>query len=393
MPRGDAISGYARDPVRSILFCNEMLGLGHIRLSLALAEALTADDDRATSLVVTGSPASGGMRLPPRVDLLKLPIAPVTPDSSWSATGMRPTAGLALDPSEVAALRSDLSVAAVERMRPDVIVVDYRPLGRSGDLRLALERARAELDCTIALGLWEVDDAAERLREQWSAELVEAVAGLYDLALVYGPSAGDDVRIERLRAAGVPVHNTRRVGMSPANDGPGDLGEGYLLATAGGGADGFPMLEALVAALRRRPLPFPAVLVTGPFMASGEVARLREAANGLDVRIHEFRADMAAVLGGARAVVSMAGYCTVAEVLATGKPALLVPRAFPRQEQLNRATRLADAGRVAILTPDDLSPASMGRALDELLAREPSAAEPALGADDAAALLRSASSG
>ncbi|MET0128782.1 MAG: hypothetical protein ABW249_09330, partial [Solirubrobacterales bacterium] len=77
-------------------------------------------------------------------------------------------------------------------------------------------------DCTIALGLWEVDDAAERLREQWSAELVEAVAGLYDLALVYGPSAGDDVRIERLRGAGVPVHNTRRVGMSPANDGPGD---------------------------------------------------------------------------------------------------------------------------------------------------------------------------
>ena len=52
--------------MRSILFCNEMLGLGHIRLSLALAEALTAGDDRATSLVVTGSPASGGMRLPPR---------------------------------------------------------------------------------------------------------------------------------------------------------------------------------------------------------------------------------------------------------------------------------------------------------------------------------------
>jgi len=75
----------------------------------------------------------------------------------------------------------------------------------------------------------------------------------------------------------------------------------------------------------------------------------------------------------------------------SGKPALLVPRAFPREEQLNRATRLADAGRVAILTPDDLGPASMGRALDELLAREPSVAEPALGADDAAALLRLAS--
>ena len=50
--------------MRSILFCNEMLGLGHLRLSLVLAQALVAQDDRATALVVTGSPAFGGLRIP-----------------------------------------------------------------------------------------------------------------------------------------------------------------------------------------------------------------------------------------------------------------------------------------------------------------------------------------
>ena len=259
----------------------------------------------------------------------------------------------------VGSLRAELSLAAVEQMRPDVAVVDYKPFGRGEDLRPALERLRAGGDCTVALGLWETDDAAERLREQWTPELGQAVAELYDLALVYGPSRPDDARVERLRESGVPVHNTRLVGAVPAEHGPSDLGSGYLLATTGGGADGFPLLDALLAALRARPLGIPAVLVTGPLMDPGEIARLREAAAGLDARVQEFRTDMDAVLAGARGVVSMAGYNTVAEVLASGKPALLVPRVFPREEQLNRARRLAAAGRVSMLTPDELDPTTM----------------------------------
>lgn len=376
--------------MRSILFCNEMLGLGHLRLSLALAQALVAQDDRSTALVVTGSPAFGGLRLPPRVDVLKLPTAPIGPDSGWSKTALRPTAGLELEGSVVGALRAELSLAAVEHVQPEVVVVDYKPLGRGDDLRPALERLRAGGNCTVALGLWETDDAPERLRRQWTPDLGQAVSELYDLALVYGPSTPDDARVERLRESGVPVHNTRLVGVPPAERGPSDLGNEYLLATTGGGADGFPVLASVLAAIRARPLGIPAVLVTGPFMAAEEVARLREAADGLDAQVQEFRADMHEVLARASAVVSMAGYCTVAEVLASGKPALLVPRAFPREEQLNRARRLAAAGRVGMLTPDQLDPASMRRALDDLLAQEPLPAEPPLGAQDATAILYAA---
>jgi predicted glycosyltransferase len=147
------------------------------------------------------------------------------------------------------------------------------------------------------------------------------------------------------------------------------------------------LLDAVIDALALRSPGVPAVLVTGPMMAADEVGRLRERAMDLDVRVEEARADMDAVLGGARAVISMAGYCTVAEVLASGKPALLVPRTFPRVEQLNRARRWADRGRVEMIEPDALEPGLLADAVERLLERPPSPGEPLSGAADAARIL------
>jgi predicted glycosyltransferase len=128
-------------------------------------------------------------------------------------------------------------------------------------------------------------------------------------------------------------------------------------------------------------------------MAADQVDLLRTQAAGLDVRIERFRPDMDAVLAGARAVVSMAGYSTVAEVLGSGKPALLVPRTSPREEQLNRARRLAAAGRVEMLDPAALGPAQFRRAIERLLDRPPTVREPPTGAADAANILVSAALG
>lgn len=364
-----------------------MLGLGHLRLSLTLAQALVAPRDDFTALVVTGSPAFGGMRVPERVDVLKLPTLPVGAYSPWNTTELRPPTHLAMSPDEVLKLRSQLSLAAVTELRPSLAVVDYRPLGRHNELRPALDRLRREGDCTIALGLWDVDDAAAQLRRDWPEEVFAEVRELYDLALVYGPSSPADVRIDGLRAAGVPVHHTDLVAAPAAAQGPADLPEPYLLATTGGGVDGFELLDAVVRALRLGPPGLPALLVTGPMMAGGQVDRLRASAAGLDVRIERFRPDMDAVLAGARAVVSMAGYNAVAEVLASGKPALLVPRTSPREEQLNRARKLAAAGRVEMLDPSALEPALLSRVIQSLLDRAPVARKTPTGARDAARIL------
>jgi predicted glycosyltransferase len=371
--------------VRAVIFCNEMLGLGHLRRALVLASELADAHDDGTALVVTGSHALGVMRIPPRVDVLKLPTAAVTGESKWSVSGLHPPTTLSMTPRAIHELRAQVSLAAVREFRPDVVLVDYAPLGREGDLRQALQWLRAESRATVTLGLWEVADGPDQQR--WTRQLIADVKALYDLVMIYGEPTVDDVRVERLRAAGVPVRMTGMIGPAPAPSPPSDLEPGYLLITAGGGVDGYALLDTAIEAVRLRPLPMPAVLVTGPMMDPAQVVALKDAAIGLDAQVHRLRTDMDAVLSGARATVSMAGYATVAEVVASGKPALLVPRAFPRDEQLRRARRLATAGLVELLEPDALDPAILRNAFDRLLERPARAPQRPIGAATAVSLL------
>ena len=106
-------------------------------------------------------------------------------------------------------------------------------------------------------------------------------------------------------------------------------------------------------------------------MPPAQLSRLRERAAGLDVRVEQFRGDMDRVIVGARAVVSMAGYNTVSELLIAGKPGLIVPGLRPSREQRMRAEMLAESGVVQVLDPETLDPASVRAALDRLLEAPP----------------------
>jgi predicted glycosyltransferase len=327
------------------------------------------------------------MRVAPSVDILKLPALPVSPSSAWSQTARHPTAALALATGDVRALRSQLLLATVRSFEPELLVVDHKPIGWDGELHEALQWCRNSGVCCTALGLRDVDEALVEPGPEWSGSQLAAISTLYDMVLVYGPASGDDDRVDRLRSTGVPVHHTDLVVAPPAEHGPPDMQDGYLLATTGGGVDGFELLSALVEAIRHRRVGVPAVLVTGPMMGSDQIARLRDSTIGLDARVHEFRPDMEELLGGARGVIAMAGYSTVAEILSSGKPALLVPRTFPREEQLNRARRWARAGRLEMLDPRDLDPLTLSEAIGRLLQRPCPPAQALTGASDAAMIL------
>jgi predicted glycosyltransferase len=373
--------------MRAMFICNEMLGLGHLGVSLAIARELVAEPGDA-ALVVTGSPAFASMRAPSGVEVLKIPTALPGSDSPWSKTALRPPGEHTAAPAEITAQRAEAYRAAVERFDPEVLIVDYRPLGRDDDIVPALKLARESGDRKIALGIWDSDDAPEALRKLWTPELLARAAEFYDLAFVYGPPAPDDVRVEVIRGAGIPVHETGFVSNPPAEAPAPDLDPGYLLVTAGGGVDGLATLDATLAAIRLSPVPVHTVLVTGPLMPQPDAHRLRAAAESLDVTIFAERDDLPELLVGARAVVSMTGYSTTAEILASGKPSLMVPRAVPREEQLNRARRLAAEGRIAMIHPSELTAESMRAALDPLLAQAPRPASTPSGAADVKRILK-----
>lgn len=84
-------------------------------------------------------------------------------------------------------------------------------------------------------------------------------------------------------------------------------------------------------------------VVLGPYMPAKKRRKLISKSAGIPhLELIEFDNRMEELIAGARGVVAMGGYNTYCEILSFDKPALIVPRVAPRQEQLIRARR---AGR------------------------------------------------
>lgn len=352
--------------LRALFITNECAGLGHLRRSINLARAVTEIDPDATALVVTGSSALGSFELPKRVDTVKLPVFRREADGTLYA------ATLGVDMPMIESLRSEILLSTAAAFDPDVVVVDKTPLGLRGELVPMLEELRRRGRARIVLGLRNVEDDPARVRAAWSeANTLSAVERYYDCAVVYGPdnTTGDALSCLGGRPMPVPVTHVGFVGNSPASTPPDDLPDGYLLVTVGGGSDGHELIDAVLDSDRYAPLPFPIVIVTGPLMPSDQVTRLSNRCDGLHIRLFEFRHDMAQVLAGARAVVTMGGYNTISEVLQTGVPALVIPRVRPSAEQLIRANDLVARGLADMLHPDSITPQRVWHAVQQTVAR------------------------
>src|SRR5258708_6002076 len=160
----------------------------------------------------------------------------------------------------------------------------------------------------------------------------------------------------------VPVHGT------PARL-PEISNKPFLLVTTGGGGDGDGLIDWVLRAYEHDPLlPYPALLVLGPFMQAERQREFMERAARLKrVDAITFHGQLEHLLARATAVVAMGGYNTFCEVLSLDKRALIVPRTEPRLEQHIRAERAAELGLVSMLSDDGTyDPAVMAAALRAL---------------------------
>jgi predicted glycosyltransferase len=143
----------------------------------------------------------------------------------------------------------------------------------------------------------------------------------------------------------------------------------FVLVTTGGGGDGEGLIEWVLRAYEHDPLlPYPALLVLGPFMHTDrQVEFMDRAAKLKRVDAITFHGHLEALVAHAAGVVAMGGYNTFCEVLSLDKRALIVPRTEPRLEQFIRASRAAELGLVSMLTDDGTyDPAVMAAALRAL---------------------------
>jgi predicted glycosyltransferase len=327
------------------------VGLGHVRRNLAIAAAVVEADADASVLVTTSADEVGEMALPPAVDVLKLP------GLRKLANGRYASRRLGVEPARVRAVRGAVLEAAVDSFRPSVLVADKHPLGIGGELRRALRALRA-MGGHAVLGLRDILDDSRRVCEEWERHDVPAlIAEHYDRVLVYGhPDVYDPVteyRVppemrELIRFCGYVVQpgGMRR---QPA----GRRSRPVVLATAGGGDDGFVMLRSFVDAAAG--MPWQSVVVSGRQARPAQREALEAAAGAAGVAFRPFLPDLADHLPEVDALVCMGGYNTLVEAMAAGLPTVCVPRIVPRQEQLIRARRFRELGLLQVVEPAELA--------------------------------------
>ncbi|HEX9598425.1 MAG TPA: glycosyltransferase [Gaiellaceae bacterium] len=344
--------------LRFLFYSPDGVGLGHVRRNLAIARALTAHTPEASILLATSADEAESFGVPPNVDVLRLPGLRKLDNEHYAARR------LGVPSDDVRAIRSALLAAAVESFRPAVMLVDKHPLGVGGELRAALESLRAA-GARAVLGLRDIlDDRAAVMREWGKRDLARRIAEYYERVLVYGsPHVLDPIAEYRLpRCVAERTSFCGYVVNRPPDDGwSSDVfpmlattprPRPVVLATAGGGEDGFGLLKTFIEAAGGAP--WDGIVVAGPRSGDEDLQTLRRMAAEAGVAFSTFLPDLMSTFAAVDALVSMGGYNTLTEAAASGVPTVCVPRVVPRTEQLIRARAFARIGLLRLVEPERL---------------------------------------
>jgi predicted glycosyltransferase len=281
---------------------------------------------------------------------------------------------------QIKAERQKSLFALFEKEKPDIFLVELYPFGRKA-FRFELDPILQALNnkelppcgvvCSLRDILVEKEDqvkhesrAVKTLNRYFDAVLVHADPKLVKISETF----------DHFDEIVIPVFYTGYIAPKPAPEAGRKIrkqlqigaDELLIIASAGGGNVGADLLEAVIRAFGqmegkdRRHLK----VFTGPLLAEAQFKRLSTLATG-NVTVEKFTADFLSLLAGADLSVSMGGYNTTMNILASKVPALVWP--FPQnREQRLRAERLADLGWLGVLGNEDLHPDRLAVRMDQM---------------------------
>lgn len=338
---------------RILMYSHDTFGLGHLRRCRALAHSLVEQFKGLSVLILTGSPIIGRFDFKARVDFVRIPGVIKRRNGEYTSLGLH------INLENTLAMRESIILHTAEIFDPDLFIVDKEPLGLKGEVEATLKMLKRKGKPTV-LGLRDVLDAPRLLKPEWeSKSAVPALANYYDELWVYGdtsmgnPLAGLDIPESVLRRMVYTGYLPRSLPATTQSKYLAELPRPFLLVTPGGGGDGVEMVDWVLRAYEVYPdMPWHGVFVVGPFMAAADKEAFQNRIAALDNATYiSFDSQMESLMKEAEAVVAMGGYNTFCEILSFNKRALIVPRTYPREEQLIRGLHAAELGLVKLFNP------------------------------------------
>lgn len=339
---------------RVLIYSHDSFGLGHLRRCREIAHALVDAQKNLSVLILSGSPIIGSFDFRARVDFVRIPGVIKLRNGEYTSLKLH------IDIEQTMALRASIIEHTAMIYSPDLFLVDKEPLGLRGEVEPALALMK-ERGLPCVLGLRDVMDDPGLLAQEWERKNVApALNKYYDDIWVYGlpqvcdPLAGIDLPQSVRKRMTYTGYLPRSVPSTPPSVRLEKISEPYLLITVGGGGDGEDIIDWVLRAYESDAhIPYPALLVLGPFMSSDRQSEFLARANDLPmVEAITFEAHLESLMDRALGVVCMGGYNTFCEILSFNKRALVIPRTEPRMEQYIRATKAEQLDLLRVL-PDD----------------------------------------
>lgn len=361
--------------MKIIIYCQHILGIGHLFRTLEICNALVGHD----IILVTGGPVVD-VALPVHVREIRLPQLHMDADFSGLLTSDKNSQ---LD--QVKANRQQRLFSIFEAEQPEVFIVELYPFGRKA-FRFELDPVLEAIHdgrlsaCGVFSSIRDILVEKED-QDRHEARALKILNRYFDGVLVHADSELAKIEETFFHAGDIriPVVYTGFIAPQPAADARQRLRE-YLklppaakliVASAGSGSVGAPLLDAVCRAFRllgEDSSTCHLQIFSGPFMAHNDFERLKKETNAR-VTVSRFTDDFLAYLAAADLSVSMGGYNTSMNILATRVPALVWPFDQNREQRM-RAERLAEIGAMQLLNNSDLEPGRLAALMLQVMGRD-----------------------
>jgi predicted glycosyltransferase len=360
---------------RVFLYVQHLLGIGHLKRAVTLAQALASGGFDVTV-------ASGGFDVPAlEAQGLRFVQLPPASTADLSFRSLLDSAGNPVDERWKRA-RCETLLTAYRDCAPQVLLIELFPFGRRQmrfELMPLLEAATAAQPRPLVASSVRDIGGGGRRDPQRLQETVDLVQRYFDLVLVHGDPtliAFEHSFPPAARIADRICHTGYVVSPAPGRD--AGAGTGEVIVSAGGGAVG---RDLLVAALHARPLTGLRdrlwriiVGISAPASDAAMIEALGKEMGDGRVVVERMRNDFTTLLRNCAVSVSQAGYNTIMEILVNRTRAVVVPFAGGAEtEQGLRASALAQRGYLQLIAESVLTPQALAAAIDRAASGPPPA--------------------